>query len=85
MNNKLDWIDKDISELKEKGLFKNIKTIESAIDAEILIDGKKLLNFCSNNYLGFANKESLKVKAKEAIDKYGVGPAAVRTISGTLD
>ncbi|MBU0998407.1 glycine C-acetyltransferase [Patescibacteria group bacterium] len=85
MNNKLDWIDKDISELKEKGLFKNIKTIESAIDAEIMIDGKKLLNFCSNNYLGFANKESLKEKAKEAIDKYGVGPAAVRTISGTLD
>ena len=85
MNNKLDWIDKDITELKEKGLFKNIKTIESAIDAEIKIDGKKLLNFCSNNYLGFANKESLKKKAKEAITKYGVGPAAVRTISGTLD
>lgn len=85
MNNKLNWIDKDISELKEKGLFKNIKTIESAIDAEIIIDGKKLLNFCSNNYLGFANKEELKKSAIKAIEKYGVGPAAVRTISGTLD
>jgi glycine C-acetyltransferase len=85
MNNKLNWIDKDTSELKEKGLFKNIKTIESAIDAEIIIDGKKLLNFCSNNYLGFANKEELKKSAIKAIEKYGVGPAAVRTISGTLD
>ena len=85
MNNKLNWIDKDISELKEKGLFKNIKTIESAIDAEIIIDGKTLLNFCSNNYLGFANKEELKKSAIKAIEKYGVGPAAVRTISGTLD
>ena len=85
MNNKLNWIDKDILELKEKGLFKNIKTIESAIDAEIIIDEKKLLNFCSNNYLGFANKEELKKSAIKAIEKYGVGPAAVRTISGTLD
>ena len=85
MNNKLNWIDKEISELKEKGLFKNIKTIESPIDAEIIIDGKKLLNFCSNNYLGFANKDELKKSAIKAIEKYGVGPAAVRTISGTLD
>lgn len=85
MKNKLDWINEEISELKEKGLFKNIKTIESAIDAEIIIDGKKLLNFCSNNYLGFANKDELKKSAIKAIEKYGVGPAAVRTISGTLD
>ena len=85
MNNKLDWIDIEISDLKEKGLFKNIKTIESSIDAEIVIGGKKLLNFCSNNYLGFANNDILKEKAKEAIGKYGVGSAAVRTISGTLD
>lgn len=81
----LDWIDQEISVLKDKGLYKNIKTIESAIDAEIVIEGKKLLNFCSNNYLGFANSNSLKEKAKKAIDDYGVGPAAVRTISGTLD
>ena len=81
----LTWIDEELAELREKGLFKNIKTIESAIDAEITIDGKKFLNFCSNNYLGFANDNKLKEEAKKAIDNYGVGPAAVRTISGTLD
>ncbi|MFC1625033.1 glycine C-acetyltransferase [Patescibacteria group bacterium] len=84
-NTAISWISEEISDLKNKGLYKNIKTIESAIDAEIIIDGKKLLNFCSNNYLGFANNKNLKQKAKEAIDNYGVGPAAVRTISGTLD
>jgi len=85
MNKSLDWIEKDLNDLKENGLFKNIRTIESPIDAEITVDGKKVLNFCSNNYLGFANNETLKDQAKKAIDKYGVGPAAVRTISGTLD
>lgn len=84
-DNKLLWIDEEINDLKEKGLFKNIRVIESAINAEIVIEGKKLLNFCSNNYLGFANKEELKKSAIKAIEKYGVGPGAVRTISGTLD
>jgi len=84
MDDKLVWIEKDLDSLKEQGLFKNIKTIESAIGPEIVIEGKTLLNFCSNNYLGFANDDRLKKAAKEAIDKYGVGPAAVRTIAGTM-
>jgi glycine C-acetyltransferase len=84
MDDKLSWIEKDLDSLKEQGLFKNIKTIESAIGPEIVIEGKTLLNFCSNNYLGFANNDRLKKAAKEAIDKYGVGPAAVRTIAGTM-
>jgi len=82
---KLDFIDEEIERLKEQGLYNIIRTIESAQGAWIIVDGKKVLNLCSNNYLGFANHPKLKEKAKEALEKYGVGPAAVRSIAGTLD
>jgi glycine C-acetyltransferase len=50
-----------------------------------VVDGKKVLNFCSNNYLGLADHPRIKAAAKEAIDKMGVGPGAVRTIAGTTE
>jgi glycine C-acetyltransferase len=78
-----DWIKKQVEDLKEQNLYNNILTIESAVGPEITIDGKKLLNFCSNNYLGLANNSEMKEAAKKAIDEYGIGPAAVRTIAGT--
>jgi glycine C-acetyltransferase len=49
------------------------------------VDGSRVLNFCSNNYLGLANHPALITAAKAAMDKYGVGPGAVRTIAGTMD
>jgi glycine C-acetyltransferase len=79
-----DWIKKQVEDLKEQNLYNNILTIESAIGPEIQIDGKKLLNFCSNNYLGLANNPEMKKAAIEAIEKYGIGPGAVRTIAGTM-
>ena len=79
-----DWIKKQVDELKEQNLYNNILTIESAIGPEIQIEGKKLLNFCSNNYLGLANNPEMKKTAIEAIEKYGIGPGAVRTIAGTM-
>lgn len=78
-----DWIKKQVEDLKEQHLYNNILTIESAVGPEITINGKKLLNFCSNNYLGLANNPEMKKAAIEAIEKYGIGPAAVRTIAGT--
>lgn len=78
-----DWIKKQVDDLKEQNLYNNILTIESPIGPEIQINGKKLLNFCSNNYLGLANNSEMKEAAKKAIDEYGIGPAAVRTIAGT--
>lgn len=73
----------ELDNLKKSGLFNNILVIDSPIEGEIVIDGKRLLNFCSNNYLGLANNSSLKKAAIDAINKYGVGPGAVRTIAGT--
>ena len=81
---KLTFIDDDVSSLKEQGLFINVRTIESAQGARITVDGKRVLDFCSNNYLGLANHPRMREAAKKAIDEFGVGPAAVRTIAGTL-
>ena len=85
MSQHLDWVNQELDTLKEKGLFNNIRTIGSPQGAWLVVDGKKVLNFCSNNYLGLANHPKLVQAAKDHIDRYGVGPAAVRTIAGTLD
>ena len=82
---RFEWMQKEISNLKEKGLLTNIRTLSSPQGAWLIVDGKKVLNFCSNNYLGLANHPKLKGAAQAAIKKYGVGPAAVRTIAGTMD
>jgi len=80
---KNNWISAGLKNLTKKGSFINIKTITSAVGPTININGKQFLNFSSNNYLGLANHPRLKKAAIKAINKYGVGPAAVRTISGT--
>jgi glycine C-acetyltransferase len=78
-----DWIKKQVQDLKDQHLYNNILTIGSAVGPELIVEGKKVLNFCSNNYLGLANNPEMKKTAIEAIKKYGIGPAAVRTIAGT--
>ncbi|HXF83841.1 MAG TPA: glycine C-acetyltransferase [Anaerolineales bacterium] len=82
---KLDWLAQEIESLKEQGLYNRIRTIGSAQGARLIVDGRHVLNFCSNNYLGLANHPRLVQAAEEAMKKYGVGPAAVRTIAGTTD
>ena len=82
---KLDWLTQEIEGLKEQGLYNRIRTIDSAQGAWLIVDGKKVLNFCSNNYLGLANHPKLVQAARDATQKYGVGPAAVRSIAGTTD
>ena len=82
---KLDWLTQEIDGLKEQGLYNNIRAIGSAQGAWLTVDGKNVLNFCSNNYLGLANHPKIVEAAKEATKKYGVGPAAVRSIAGTTD
>ena len=80
---KTDWIAQEIEGLKAQGLYNRIPTIGSPQGAWLVVDGKKVLNFCSNNYLGLANHPRLVAAAKKAADEMGVGPAAVRTIAGT--
>ena len=82
---KTDWLMQEINGLKEQGLYNRIRTIGSAQGARLVVDGKDVLNFCSNNYLGLANHPKIVEAAREAVRKYGVGPAAVRTIAGTTD
>lgn len=81
--NKTSWIDKEVKDLKKQGLYNEIKTISTPIGAHIKVNGKKVLNFSSNNYLGLANDKRLVKAAKKAMNKYGIGPAAVRSIAGT--
>lgn len=85
MVDKLAWIEDELRALHEQGLYNTIRTIGSAQGAWLVVDGRRVLNFCSNNYLGFANHPRLKEAAVRAVEKYGVGPAAVRSIAGTLD
>ena len=85
MNKRLDWIQNELDTLKEGGLYNRIRTLYSPQGAWLQVDGKKVLNFCSNNYLGLANHPKLVAAAKAAIDQFGVGPGAVRSIAGTMD
>ena len=78
------YLEKELDQLKEKGLYNTIDILESENGACIIVDGKKMINLASNNYLGFANREELKKACIEATETYGVGAGAVRTINGSL-
>ena len=79
-----EWITEELDSLRKAGLFTHIRTLTSPQGAWLVVDGKQVLNFCSNNYLGLANHPRVVEAAKQAIDRYGIGPAAVRTIAGTM-
>ncbi|NMC80272.1 MAG: glycine C-acetyltransferase, partial [Chloroflexi bacterium] len=85
MTKRLNWIQQEIDNLKQTGLYNNIRTLNSPQGAWLVVDGQRVLNFCSNNYLVLANEPRLVQAAQEGIARYGVGPAAVRSIAGTMD
>lgn len=74
----------NLNDLKSKGLYNQIDSLEGANGPIINIRGKELINLSSNNYLGLATDERMKAAAIKATEKYGVGAGAVRTINGTL-
>lgn len=84
MTHKTAYLDEQLAQLRDEGLYNTIPVIESAMDGVIQIEGRRVINFCANNYLGLANHPRLKQAAKNAIDQYGIGPGAVRTIAGTM-
>ncbi|MGP6220253.1 glycine C-acetyltransferase [Caldiplasma sukawensis] len=79
----MKWVDDELNELKNSGRYVNHKTLESSQGAYIKIGGKIVLNMCSNNYLGFANHTEIKKAVIDAIETYGIGAGAVRSIAGT--
>ncbi len=81
----LSFLKEQIQGLKDDGVYRELPILEGANESEILLNGKKVINLSSNNYLGFANHPQLKEAAIKAVEKYGVGSGAVRTIVGNMD
>src|SRR5215472_4519380 len=75
----------ELEEIKTSGLFKTERIISSAQGAEILVGGKKVLNFCANNYLGLSSHPKVIEAAQKTIDSRGYGMSSVRFICGTQD
>ncbi|MFH0894496.1 MAG: glycine C-acetyltransferase [Bacteroidota bacterium] len=80
-----DHLTKELNTIREAGLFKNERIIESEQGAEIIVKGKKCLNFCANNYLGLSSHPDLIKASHEEIDRRGYGLSSVRFICGTQD
>jgi len=80
----LEFLKEKIQELKDQGVYRKLPVLEGPNEAEVILNGKKVINLSSNNYLGFANHPRLKKASIEAIEKYGVGAGAVRTIIGNM-
>lgn len=79
-------LEKELEEIKAAGLFKKERVITSPQSAEIeIVGGKKVLNFCANNYLGLSSHPKVVEAAKAAIDSHGFGMSSVRFICGTQD
>jgi glycine C-acetyltransferase len=81
---KWDFLTTELASFAHAGLLVHTRTVESAQGAWMTVDGKRVLNLCANNYLGLANHPRLREVAHAAIERFGVGPASVRSIVGTL-
>lgn len=80
-----DYLTQELGKITEAGLYKHERIIESEQGAEIIVKGKKCLNFCANNYLGLSSHPDLIKAAHEEIDRRGYGLSSVRFICGTQD
>ncbi len=80
----LTFLHDQLDELRRDGLYTTIRHLDGPQGAWLDVDGRRALNFCSNNYLGLANDPRLVTAAHRALDRFGIGPGAVRTIAGTM-
>src|SRR5919112_3730340 len=86
MNQKfVDRISQEVEEIKSAGLYKQERIITSPQGAEITVNGKQVLNFCANNYLGLSSHPKTIEAAHKYIDSRGYGMSSVRFICGTQD
>jgi 8-amino-7-oxononanoate synthase len=79
-----NFIHDELEALRKASLYRRLRLIEGEQSPVLTVDGQKVLNFCSNNYLGLANHPALCAAAKAAIDRYGCGSGASRLISGNM-
>ncbi|MDT8316595.1 MAG: 8-amino-7-oxononanoate synthase [bacterium] len=80
----MGWIEEELAEIRDKGLFRLLRTVETAQGSRVRIDGREMILLCSNDYLGLANHPKVKEAAHDAIEKYGFGSGASRLISGSM-
>ncbi|MBA3468787.1 MAG: glycine C-acetyltransferase [Herpetosiphonaceae bacterium] len=78
------YLDEQLNGLREQGIFRTLRQLQSPQGPRSTIDGHSVINLSSNNYLGLATHPALKQAAINAIEEYGVGSGAVRTIIGTM-
>jgi glycine C-acetyltransferase len=84
MSGALGFVDEEVASLRERGLFRWPRELQGEQAPVCVYDGRRVINLCSNNYLGLAAHPRLKEAARQAIDAYGVGSGAVRTIAGNM-
>ena len=78
-------LQKELQTIEDNGIFKRERVITSPQGAEIIVNGKTVLNFCANNYLGLSSHPEVVQAAKDALDSHGFGMSSVRFICGTQD
>ncbi len=76
------WIVKELAEIKDAGLWRSFRSVQGAQEARVKINGREVVNLCSNNYLGLANHPRLHEAAQKAVKKFGCGGGASRLICG---
>ena len=84
MSDRTAYLKDELEALRTQGLYTTIRHSDGPQGPWLTVDGRRVLNFCSNNYLGLANHPHLVAAAHAALDRFGVGPGAVRTIAGTM-
>jgi glycine C-acetyltransferase len=85
MNRRLDgYLAAEIGALREKGIFRLPRVLETAAGPRVRMDGREIIQLSSNNYLGLTTHPRVVAAAREAVERFGAGPGAVRTIAGTM-
>ncbi|HWL23143.1 MAG TPA: 8-amino-7-oxononanoate synthase [Ureibacillus sp.] len=79
-----DYLNQELQQIREQELFRTLRRMDAASDPETVLEGKKILLFSSNNYLGLANDSRMKEKAIEAIKQFGTGSGGSRLTTGNL-
>src|ERR1700682_314120 len=81
---KTQFLADELDQMRRQGLFRPLRVLGSAQDTEVIVDGKRVLNLSSNNYLGLTTHPRLKSAMIETTERWGAGSGAVRTIAGTM-